>query len=252
MEVKGEFDRDELIHLSALDLSRDLIRQFVQLVHNENHSDFDAKITDKADHAGERDVLSHRSDLKSVEEPREKQEPAESSIAKSPVLPGSRNVKGKSSLMLAITAFGYQILRYPHFAELCWVTSKVNKGPSADIRGPWKGWPFNSCIVRPCKLMPKESVACITNNSKGKDQFTLVRGLIAVGLSAYRGTYTSPTEVSLEVRKVLELLVEEIAARIQAGKDRCQYIRLLSQVAYLEDMVNNWSYSLRRYGFILV
>ncbi|XP_010675465.2 uncharacterized protein LOC104891467 [Beta vulgaris subsp. vulgaris] len=241
VEVEEEIDQDKLIHLSASDLTRDLIQQFVQLVHIENHRFPEPKITCKAHHEDK----SHRSDLKSVEEPREKQEPVGSSVAKLPVPPCPRNVKGKSSLISAITAFGYQILKYPHFAELCWITSKLSEGPNSDIRGTWKGWPFNSCIVRPCKSMSRDTVACNTNNSKGKDQFTLVRGLVAVGLSAYRGIYTSPMEVALEVRKVLELLIGQIAARIQAGKDRYQYIHILSQIAYLEDMVNNWSYSLR-------
>ena len=50
MEVEGEFDHDKLIRLSSLNLSRDLIQQFVQLVHFGNHSNSDSKIRDKADH----------------------------------------------------------------------------------------------------------------------------------------------------------------------------------------------------------
>ncbi|KNA24905.1 hypothetical protein SOVF_010900 [Spinacia oleracea] len=245
VEVEREFDLDNLIHLAALDLSRDLIQQFVQLVHIGYHCYTDSRIAYKAHDGGKSYVSSHRSELKSVEEPRVIQEPAESYVADLPVPACSRNDKGKSSLLLAITAFGYQMLKYPHFAELCWVTSKLNEGPSTDISGPWKGWPFNTCIVRPFKPLAKEIVVGNTNNSKGKDQFTLVRGLVAVGLFAYRGIYTSAVEVSVEVRKVLELLTEQIAARIQAGKDKYQYFRILSQVAYLEDMVNNWAYSLR-------
>ncbi|XP_021719268.1 uncharacterized protein LOC110686954 [Chenopodium quinoa] len=245
VEVEREFHHDKLIHSAALDLSQDLIQQFLQLVHIGNHGDSDSSTAYKARHGGKVDVLSHHNELKLMEEPRANPELAEGSIAKLPAPSASRNGKGKSSVTLAITTFGYQILRYPHFAELCWITSKLNEGPSTDVRGPWKGWPFNSCIVRPSKSVAKETVACNTNSSKGKDQFTLVRGLLAVGLSAYRGVYTSPLEVSLEVRKVLELLIEQIATRIQAGKDRYQYFRLLSQVAYLEDMVNSWSYSLK-------
>ncbi|KAJ4982158.1 hypothetical protein NE237_032995 [Protea cynaroides] len=159
--------------------------------------------------------------------------------------PNNRTSKGKSNLMLAISSFGFQILRYPHFAELCWATSKLKEGPCTDINGPWKGWPFNSCIVRPDNSLEKVAVGLSSSNIKSKENSGLVRGLIAVGLLAYEGFYSSVREVSFEVRKVLELLVGQINARIEGGKDRYQFLRLLSQVAYLEDMVNSWAYTLQ-------
>ncbi|KAF8391293.1 hypothetical protein HHK36_023595 [Tetracentron sinense] len=161
------------------------------------------------------------------------------------VPPHIRTVKGKSSLLLAISTFGYQILRYPHFSELCWATSKLREGPFTDINGPWKGWPFNSCIVRPNNSLEKLSVGWSSSNLKNRENFGLVRGLIAVGLLAYRGVYSSLREVSFEVRKVLELLIGQVNAKIQGGKERDRFVRLLSLVAYMEDMVNSWAYSLQ-------
>ncbi|OVA11216.1 AAA+ ATPase domain [Macleaya cordata] len=160
------------------------------------------------------------------------------------ILP-SRTVKGKPSLLCAISTFGYQILRYPHFSELCWTTSKLKEGPCTDINGPWKGWPFNSCVIRPKKSIENAAVAWSSSNPKTKETSGLVRGLIAVGMLAYKGAYTSVREVSFEVRKVLELLVEQINAKILGGKDRYRFLRLLSQVAFLEDMVNSWVYTLQ-------
>ncbi|XP_042427691.1 uncharacterized protein LOC122015081 [Zingiber officinale] len=154
----------------------------------------------------------------------------------------SKSVKGGS--MLGITTFGYQILRYPHFAELCWVTSKLKEGPCADINGPWKHWPFNSCLVNACN-MPEKLVSEGGSNIKDRELSGTVRGLIAVGLLAYHGIYTSVREVSSEVRRVLELLVEQIRTRISEGKDAFRYFRILSQVAYLEDIVNCWAYTFR-------
>ncbi|KAJ6724260.1 P-LOOP CONTAINING NUCLEOSIDE TRIPHOSPHATE HYDROLASES SUPERFAMILY PROTEIN [Salix viminalis] len=162
-----------------------------------------------------------------------------------PPPPNNRSLKGKSIMLLAISTFGYQVLRYPHFAELCWFTSKLKEGPCADVSGPWKGWPFNSCIIRPCNSLDKVAAACSSGNLKSKERSGVVRGLLAVGLSAYKGEYNSLREVSFEVRKVLELLVEQVNEKIQAGKDRYQYVRLLSQVAYLEDVVNSWAYALQ-------
>jgi hypothetical protein len=95
------------------------------------------------------------------------------------------------------------------------------------------------------------AAACSSGNIKSKERSGLVRGLLAVGLSAYKGEYNSLREVSFEVRKVLELLVGQVNEKIQAGKDRYQYVRLLSQVAYLEDVVNSWAYALQRYGGLL-
>ncbi|KAG8364905.1 hypothetical protein BUALT_Bualt18G0047100 [Buddleja alternifolia] len=157
----------------------------------------------------------------------------------------NKTLKGKSNLLLAISTVGYQILCYPHFAELCWVTSKLKEGPCANVNGPWKGWPFNSCIVRPINSIEKVMVASGSGTIKSKEPPGLVRGLVAVGLSAYRGEYSSLREVCSEVRKVLETLVSRIDEKVQAGKDRRQFIRLLSQVAYLEDVVSSWAHALQ-------
>ncbi|XP_077251357.1 P-loop containing nucleoside triphosphate hydrolases superfamily protein [Tasmannia lanceolata] len=157
--------------------------------------------------------------------------------------PPSRVVKGKHNLLLTIATFGYQILQYPHFAELCWATSKLKEGPCTGINGPWKGWPFNSCFIRANSSVKKEDVGSISSITKNRENSDVVRGLVAVGLLAYRGVYTSVREVSLEVRKVLELLVGQINIKIRNGKDRYRFLRLLSQVAYLEDMVSSWVYT---------
>lgn len=244
----GNFNRDMVINLSAAGLSRDLIQPVVQLIQHSNHA-----------HANSCKDLKNNEifnlcpdppcnrDHVSVSEHDGRSEPTDVPSVK--VIPPTNNrpLKGRSSLLLAISTFGYQILRYPHFAELCWATSKLKEGPCADITGPWKGWPFNSCIIRPLDSAEKVAVASGSSNIKSKEKFGLARGLIAVGLSAYKGVYTSVREVALDVRRVLELLVGEVKAKIQAGKDRYRYVRLLSQVAYLEDVVNSWAHALQRY-----
>lgn len=247
VQVDGNFNRDTLIDSSATELSRDLVQQFVQLIHHRTHiltSVFEEyKACDTSQ--GNKDMVYHGADHVLANEGEDRAQCPEESVAKVPSPPNSRTVKGKSNLLLAISTFGYQMLRYPHFAELCWVTSKLKDGPCADINGPWKGWPFNSCIIRPSNSLEKVAVACSPSNTKSKEKFGLVRGLVAVGLSAYRGAYVSLREVSLEVRKVLELLVDQINAKIQSGKDRYEFGRILSQVACLEDMVNSWVYTLQ-------
>ncbi|GAB4846497.1 hypothetical protein Ancab_025502 [Ancistrocladus abbreviatus] len=245
VQLDGRFNHDMVIQSAASELSGNLIKQFLQVIHHRAHLCLNSKKMLNDCNEGKIDMGNHRKDQGSAEEPEAGAQCPQDSVMKVPVLPNSRSVKWKSQLFLAITTFGYQILRYPHFAEICWVTSKLKDGPCADIRGPWKGWPFNSCVVRSNNSLEKEAVAGISNNTEGRDKFSLVRGLIAVGLLAYRGVYTSLAEVSSEVRKVLELLVGQISAKIQAGKDRYQYVRILSQVAYIEDMVNCWTYSLR-------
>ncbi|TYI96332.1 hypothetical protein E1A91_D01G064400v1 [Gossypium mustelinum] len=211
--------REHTVPRFTVHLSRDILQPFVHLIHQRSHVHEDSRTKNsvQTSETAENDNASQGL-------------ACEKGVASENVC---RNLKGKSSLMLAISSFGFQILRYPHFAELCWVTSKLKEGPSADVAGPWKGWPFNSCIIRPTNLLNKAAVACGPSSSKSKGKFGLVRGLVAVGLSAYRGVYTSLREVSSEVRKVLELLVGY------------QYVRILSQVAYLEDMVNSWAYSLQ-------
>lgn len=249
LQVDGNFNCDTLIDSSSTELSRDLVQQFVQLIHHRTHIRTSLLEGYTACDAiqGNKDKVYHGADHLQANEGEDRH--PEILVAKVPSLPNSRSVKGKSNLSLAISTFGYQMLRYPHFAELCWVTSKLKQGPCADINGPWKGWQFNSCIIRPNNSLEKVAIACSHNNTKSKENFGLVRGLVAVGLSAYRGAYASLREVCLEVRKVLELLVNQIRAKIESGKDRYEFGRILSQVACLEDMVNSWAYTLQRYLF---
>lgn len=224
IHLDGNSNREMVIDSSVRELSRELIQQFSQLIHQRTHCHTipcdNFKVCEASIVVGTTNKASGRKNVFPV---------------------NTRNLKAKSNLLLAISSFGYQILRYPHFAELCWFTSKLKEGPSADVHGPWKGWPFNSCIARPNRASTEKLAA----GCKSKEKFGSVRGLIAVGLSAYRGGYASAREVSFEVRKVLELLVGQITARIEAGKDRYKFVRLLSQVAFLEDMVSSWAYALQ-------
>lgn len=248
-EIDGSFDHEKVMQLSQEELSRKIIEQFVRMVHQKTHASA-MSYEGKTDH---RQVCENtENDSQEQKKPHENEgtvnERPKDSCLNAQSAP-SKTLKGKSSLLLAISTFGYQILRYPHFAELCWVTSKLKEGPCADVTGPWKGWPFNSCIIRPGDSLQKVALSGGNSSTKSKEKFNLVRGLIAVGLSAYRGMYTSLKEVCFEVRKVLELLVAQINSKVQTGKDRYQYVRLLSQVAYLEDMVFGWAHALQRYFF---
>ncbi|KAE9585175.1 hypothetical protein Lal_00018329 [Lupinus albus] len=246
LQIGGNFDHDMIINLSAAELLRNLVEQQVQLIHKRSHAHIGIQKSCRAYGSIEicKDKVCQRKDSGSANEKKSETHLPESS-AKAPPPPNSRSLKGKSTRLLAISTFGYQILLNPHFAKLCWVTSKLKEGPCADVSGPWRGWPFNSCIVRPNVSQDEVAVPYSSGGIKSKERSgNLVRGLVAVGLSAYRGVYKSVREVSLNVRKVLEILIEQINAKIQAGKDRYQYLHILSQVAYLEDMVNNWAYAL--------
>ncbi|GAB2284473.1 hypothetical protein Dimus_018925 [Dionaea muscipula] len=245
LQVDGRLNCDVVMQSAAAELSAALLFQFVQFVHQRSHPHSNSNVVPRDHNKGGQDCQYQKTSCGPAEGPEAQTEVPKVTVVKVPVPPNTRSIRTKSNLSLAITTFGYQILRYPHFAELCWVTSKLKEGPCADIRGPWKGWPFNSCIIRPDNSLDKNAIARSSGNIKGKDKCYLVRGLNAVCLSAYRGAYTSLAEVSFEVRKVLELLVKQINTKIQAGKDRYQFIGLLSQVAYLEDVVNSWTYSMR-------
>ncbi|PON39006.1 Spastin [Parasponia andersonii] len=240
LQINGDFDHDSVIKLSVAKLSRDVVQELIQLIHQRSHIH-----TTSAEEYRSWDFLDGHIGDGSGDANEFATQCNEESVNKLTLPPNNRTMKGRSNLHLAISSFGYQILRYPHFAELCWFTSKLKEGPSADISGPWKGWPFNSCIIRPSSSVENIAVGSSSGTVKSKEKPGLVRGLIAVGLLAYKGVYTSLREVSFDVRKVLELLVRQINERVQAGKDRYQYVRLLSQVAYLEDVVNSWAYTLQ-------
>lgn len=247
VHLDGDFNRDGVINTSAVELSKNIIHQFVQLIHHGTHVGTSSCIDNITCDTLKRDAndVCHNMHPGPSNENEREQFP-QSSVLKPLCPPNSKAAKGKSSLLWAISTFGFQIMRYPHFAELCWVTSKLKEGPAADINGPWKGWPFNSCFVRPSKSLENNvAVECSSSGNKNTEKSGLVRGLMAVGLSAYRGMYSSLREVSSEVRKVLELLAGEINVKLQAGKDRYQFVRLLSQMAYLEDVVNSWAHTLQ-------
>ncbi|KAK9152881.1 hypothetical protein Sjap_000361 [Stephania japonica] len=276
VQVDGKFDDDMLINSSAAELSHVLIQHYVQLIHCSNHclmlkehKTFDvAEGNDTLNVACNDSVngvisgMASKGDISLTSKETQQQSnehcppnlstmcQAEAGLCHSHdavprIRPSNRSEKGKSSLLFAISSFGFQILRYPHFAELCWATSKLKEGPCTEVNGSWKGWPFNSCVIRPNNSVGKITVGLSSSNLKGNEHYGMVRGLVAIGILAYKGVYTSVKEVSLEVRKVLELLVGEIGAKIVAGKDKYRFLRLLSQVAYLEDLVNSWAYTLQ-------
>ncbi|KAF5728288.1 hypothetical protein HS088_TW21G00433 [Tripterygium wilfordii] len=246
-EVGVNFNRDMVVKISAAELSRDVIQPYIQLIHQRIHIRPNSSKENKTCDAIKfcTDIACYSEDRTAVGREEGRTQCPDDSSVRVPQAPDNKTLKGRSSLQLAISVFGYQVLLYPHFAELCWFTSKLKEGPFADVSGPWKTWPFNSCIVRPDNSLDKVAFAGSSSNPKGKEKSGLVRGLVAVGLSAYRGTYSSLREVTIDVRNVLELLVREINAKVEAGKDRYLYVRILSQVAYLEDVVNSWAYALQ-------
>nr|GMC70222.1 ATPase family aaa domain-containing protein [Ipomoea batatas] len=241
VQLDESFNVDLVVDLFAARLCNDLSQHFIQLIYHANHVHMVPQNGKDYDETME-NIGSTCPDTKAgtaIEH-----EGKQCSINPiTPVAPNNKHGKGKSNLLSAITTFGYQILRYPHFAELCWVTSKLKDGPSFDLNGHWKSWPFNSCILRPNNSVKEVSLS--TSNMKSKENSGIVRGLIAIGLSAYTGKYAFLREVSSDVRKVLELLVAEINDKVQGGKDRYQFSRLLSQVAYLDDMFSSWLYMLQ-------
>ncbi|XP_026412168.1 uncharacterized protein LOC113307916 [Papaver somniferum] len=281
VQLDENFDCSMAINSSAKELSWRLVQHYVQLIHDRTHianiskehtvtaAVVDNPITEKyhkengvveegsyAVTSGRRVYIGNQSQqhtscdepspvvLRSTDHHEIEDTPGYSQDSVPKILP-SRTLKGKPSLLCAISTFGYQILRYPHFSELCWTTSKLKEGPCTNINGPWKGWPFNACIIRPKISMESVAVSWDSSDTKNRENSGVVRGLIAVGMLAYQGAYTSVIEVSSNVRKVLELLVEQINAKISSGKDRNRFLRLLSQVAYLEDLVYSWAYTLQ-------
>ncbi|XP_072966361.1 uncharacterized protein [Typha angustifolia] len=285
LAIDGNYNLDQVINSCASKLSKDLVQQYVQLVHHRSHgsnSNDQSEVTCTGELYSEDEMHDNRirQATASTETPGGLERLASNSVAscrdsqpqlsrdsQQGLLPYSnikdhqtihvqhhghpelvsRNIYSKvvkGNLMLAIATFGYQILRYPQFAELCWLTSKLKEGPCTDINGPWKGWPFNTCLIHESGS-PEKIISGVNNNIKDKEQSGVVRGLVAVGLLAYRGVYTSVTEVSCEVRKVLEHLIGRIRGKILEKKDRYCYLHILSQVAYLEDIVNSWAFTLQ-------
>ncbi|ONK79123.1 uncharacterized protein A4U43_C01F3170 [Asparagus officinalis] len=273
VHINGIFDHKLLINSSAEKLSDDLIRNFVQLLHHRTHQ---TKNQEKLKTSGDLEANSE-SQMLSMETGQKtglidtkfssegiacRKDQTQQSLNSDPTSlisghqeAGIKPIRHQDSFPrilpcksstgsspLAVATFGYQILRCPQFAELCWITSKLREGPSTGSNGPWKDWPFNACIMHVTNSPDKISAGVNSSIHKEKYNSGVVRGLTAVGLLAYRGVYTSVREVTTDVRKVLELLVEQIRVKILAGKDSYQYLRILSQVAYLEDMVNSWAY----------
>lgn len=276
VNVDSYISWDDVLDSCALRLSHDLIQHHVQLLHDKahnNHSEQKEVCTPmeisapgecKSGENKESIMLAKSSmyvdkrpscptklatcsaqlqppasDVKDKEENSEKLDFHES-VSRNP---SSRIVKGNESL--AIIAFGIQILQHPQYSKLCWVTSKLREGPCTDINGPWKGWPFNSCLLH-SSTSPDKSLSEENTALKGKEKALFVRGLVAVGLLAYREVYASVMEVCADVRKVLELLVGQIRTKIMEKKSRYRYFHILSQVAYLDDIVNSWAYTFQR------
>uniref|UniRef100_A0A0D9V3Y2 PHD-type domain-containing protein n=1 Tax=Leersia perrieri TaxID=77586 RepID=A0A0D9V3Y2_9ORYZ len=263
VNVDSYFSWDEVINACCLRVSQDLVQQHVQLLHDRTHKNQDEQkevfvpmeISAPGEHRSSGSVSSreHPTQLgtcNAQKEPQtsnveDKEDNAEKINFNKKVTTNCSNRIVKDNESLAIIAFGIQILQHPQFSKLCWVTSKLREGPCTDINGPWKGWPFNSCLLQ-SSASPDKSLSGGTNALKGKEKILCVRGLVAVGLLAYRGAYASVMEVCTDVRKVLELLVGQIRTKILEKKNRYQYFHVLSQVAYLDDVMSSWAYTFRR------
>ncbi|KAG8077504.1 hypothetical protein GUJ93_ZPchr0007g5566 [Zizania palustris] len=274
VNVDSYFNWDQVIDACSMQISQDLIQQHVQLLHDRAHSNHDEQkevvvpmeISAPDEHSSkskEASMLtkyllnmdkrpsfgvSSREHLTQQEPPASdmKDKDTAEKIDFHEKVPGNRSgriVKGNDSL--AIITFGIQILQHPQFSKLCWATSKLWEGPCTDINGPWKGWPFNSCLLQ-SSTSPDKSLSGGNNALKGKEKVLCVRGLVAVGLLAYRGVYASVMEVCAEVRKVLELLVGHIRTRILEKRRQYRYYHILSQAAYLDDIMSSWAYTFQR------
>lgn len=260
-------DWDKMIGSCALRLSHDLIQHHVQFLHdkshkNNRHEQKEVFTSMEVGTEGESKFFENEQPLCGIastenptqlavsraqqEEPlsnvKDKAENVQKNYVET-VQRASRIVKSNESF--AIVSFGIQILQHPQFSKLCWFTSKLQEGPCTDINGPWKGWPFNSCLLHSSASSDK-SLNGGNSVVKGNEKALWVRGLVAVGLLAYRGVYGSVIEVCAEVRKVLELLVAKIRAKILEKRNRFRYFHILSQVAYLDDIVNSWAYTFQR------
>jgi hypothetical protein len=266
VNIDSCFSWDEMIDSCALQLSHDLIQHHVQFLHDISHKnnhdekkevcpsmEISAPGELKPSENEQPSGVASRENLTQVAPGSSQQESApnvknkEENVQKidfeDPIQrnPSNRIVRGSESL--AILSFGIQILQHPQFSKLCWVTSKLREGPCTDVNGPWKGWPFNSCLLHSSTSTDSNKPG---NVVKGKEKSLYVRGLVAVGLLAYRCFYSSVMEVCSEVRKVLELLVGQIRTKILEKRNRFQHFHILSQVAYLDDIVNSWAYTFQR------
>eukprot|EP01018_Ginkgo_biloba_P015729 Gb_11471 [translate_table: standard] len=285
VQLPTTFDCKLLFDQSAKSLTRVLIRRYIQFIHEVSHGDcialrksatssshgkmdarqgknkiechsqactdrVDASLDDKKKTCNEDTVSvslngSHSvaSQHQNLEDGYDQKEHGPNQMSHRSSYQGAG--KGKTALQLAIATCGYQLLRYPQFAELCWVTSKLDEGPCTTIDGPWKGWPFNSCIVNESRSQQEVPSGDSSSEHKDTESSSVVRGLVAVGLLAYKGLYNTGKEVACEVRRVLELLIRRVKTKIQSGKDRYQFFPLLAQAASLEDMVNSWAYAIK-------
>eukprot|EP00250_Pteridium_aquilinum_P013052 c21101_g1_i1 orf=321-5741(+) len=138
----------------------------------------------------------------------------------------------QNHMSVAISMVGYQLLYHPELRELRHATSKLQEGPSFTTRTYKK----------------KTSSESSDSSNSQRDHVNLLdlKGLNAVGLLAYSGTYLKAKDVAWGVREVLELLMKRIDIKVNLGKDREQFSHLLHQAAALEDKIFTWAYNLRR------
>lgn len=205
----GTSDHNLVIHQSAAKLSNDLLKLLVLLIHQNNHVR-DTNVCNSNNPPSdfiEDQALKHK----------------------------------HTNLNSEITNAGYQILQNPQYCDLCWVTSNLKEGPSANVsKSQWQDWKFNPCVLHPTTPLNDDI------HIQTEEKFGMVRGLVAIGLSAIRDVYTSVEQVCFDFETVLTALVEKVNAKVAKGLDR-QYSGLISQVASLEDHVYCWAYELQRY-----
>ncbi|KAG5551283.1 hypothetical protein RHGRI_009638 [Rhododendron griersonianum] len=126
IHLDGNFNRDIVIDTSAVELSKRIIHQFVQLMHHRTHVVASSCIDNNSDTLNEdANEVCHNMDPGPSNENEREQFP-QSWAMKVFSPPNSRPAKGKSSVLLAISTFGYQILSLDVDAQTAVPTPKVS------------------------------------------------------------------------------------------------------------------------------
>lgn len=153
----------------------------------------------------------------------------------------------QKTLMSAIVYCGFQLLHDPQFRELRKATARLKVGPQVNIRD--KSGLDSSNVNEYCQQFSCQDGR--PGSSHGPDsnegsKELWVRGIVAVGLTAYRGLYSTATEVAWEVQKVIELLHQRISKRVESGANRWDYFPITSQAAALLDLLGSWRHEVIR------
>ncbi|KAL2653127.1 hypothetical protein R1flu_021255 [Riccia fluitans] len=152
------------------------------------------------------------------------------------------------ALQLAIAQLSHYIINQAQFSDLRRISAGLKSGPCLNTSLIDQRFLETANHSRNISFSRDDRIFedIFDKRDEKNTHASQLYGLEAIGLRGKSGLYSSGKEFACDISGVLNLLRERVRSKVESGKDHILYVPLLSKISGLEDVVNSWSYQIRR------